>query len=76
MGATSPGGFPGAAKRATIASMSWHHIPKDDAWKQANLVMLVRLGKRAWLHRDDCRQSIMIELARRHRLDMLSGGRP
>jgi hypothetical protein len=25
------------AKRATIAGMSWHHIPKDDAWKQAHL---------------------------------------
>jgi hypothetical protein len=23
--------------------------------------MLVRLGKRAWLHCDDCRHSIMIE---------------
>jgi len=21
--------------------MSWHHIPKDDAWKQAHLEMLV-----------------------------------
>ena len=21
--------------------MSWHHIPKDDAWKQAHLAMLV-----------------------------------
>ena len=32
--------------------------------------MLVRLGKRAWLHCDDCRHSIMIEpreLAQRHR---------
>ena len=27
--ATSPRGFSGAAKRATIACMSWHHIPKD-----------------------------------------------
>ena len=35
--------------------------------------MLVKLGKRAWLHCDDCRHSIMIEpheLAQRHRLDM------
>jgi len=22
--------------------MSWHHIPKDDAWKEAHLAMLVR----------------------------------
>jgi hypothetical protein len=35
---------PGAAKRVTIARMSWHHIPKDDAWNQAHLAMLVRLG--------------------------------
>ena len=53
--------------------MSWHHIPEDDAWKQAHPAMLVRLGKRAWLHCDDCRHSIMIEpheLAQRHGLDM------
>jgi hypothetical protein len=53
--------------------MSWHHIPKDDAWKQPHLAMLVRLGKRAWLHCDDCRHSVMIEaheLAQRHQLDM------
>ena len=71
--ATIPRGFPGAAKRATIVGMSWHHIPKDDAWKQAHLTMLVKLGKRAWLHCDDCRHSIMVEpaeLAQRHRLDM------
>jgi hypothetical protein len=55
--------------------MSWHHIPKDDAWKQAHLAMLVRLGKRAWLHCDDCQHSVMIEpseLAQRHWLDMLT----
>jgi len=35
--------------------------------------MPVRFGKRAWLHCDDCRHSIMIEpheLARQHQLDM------
>jgi hypothetical protein len=56
-----------------MASMSWHHSPKDDAWKQAHLAMLVRVGKRAWLHCDDCRHSIMIEpheLAQRHQLDV------
>jgi hypothetical protein len=55
--------------------MSWHHIPKGDAWKQAHLAMLVRLGKRAWLQCDDCRHSIMFEpaeLARQNRLDMLT----
>jgi len=36
--------------------------------------MLVKLGKRAWLHCDDCRHSVMIEPhehAQRHRFDML-----
>jgi hypothetical protein len=26
----------------TIAGMSWHHIPKDGAWKQAHLAMLAK----------------------------------
>jgi hypothetical protein len=47
-----------AARRATIESL--HHIPKDDAWKQA---YLATLGRRAWLHCDGCRHSI-IALAR------------
>ena len=37
--------------------------------------MLAKLGKRAWLHCDDCRHGIMIEpreLAQRHQLDMLT----
>jgi hypothetical protein len=62
------------AKRATFAGMSWHHVPKDDAWKQAHLAMLATLRERAWLHCDGCRHSIMIEpheLTQRHRLDML-----
>jgi hypothetical protein len=42
------------AKRATIAGMSWHHIPKDDAWKQAHLAMLgearqARLAALRWV---------------------------
>jgi hypothetical protein len=36
----------GVAKRSTIVAMSWHHVPKNDAWKQAHLAMLVRLGKK------------------------------
>jgi hypothetical protein len=73
--ATNPRSVPGPAKRATIARMSWHHIPIDDAWKQAHLAMLVRLGKRAWLHCDGCRHSVMFEpheFAQRHRLAMLT----
>ena len=68
-----PSRLPGAAKRATIAGMSGHHVPKDDAWKLAHLAMLIKPGKRAWLHCDDCRHSIMIEpreLGRQHQLDM------
>jgi hypothetical protein len=62
--ATSARGFPGAAKRATIAGMSWHHIPKDDAWKQAHLAMLVKLpGKRASLHLRCLPQPISISTA-------------
>ena len=37
--------------------------------------MLARLGKRAWLHCDGCRHSVMIEpqeLAQRYRLDTLT----
>jgi hypothetical protein len=45
------------AMHATMAGMSWHHVPKDDAWKQAHLAMLARLRKRAWLHCDGCRHS-------------------
>jgi len=43
-------------RRRALGGMSWHHIPKDDVWKQAHLAMLVRLGKPAWLHCDDCQQ--------------------
>jgi hypothetical protein len=32
--------FPTAANRITMTGMSWHHVPKDDAWKQAHLAML------------------------------------
>jgi hypothetical protein len=41
----------GSAAFATMAGMSWHHVPKDDAWKQAHSTKLVRLGK---THCDDC----------------------
>jgi hypothetical protein len=58
-----------------MTGMSWHHVPKDDVWKRAHLAMSARLRKRAWLHCDGCRHSVMIEpheLAQRHRLDMLT----
>jgi hypothetical protein len=51
-------------------------LPKHDAWKQAHLAMLAKLGKRAWLHCDGCRHSSILiepgELAQQHQLDMLT----
>jgi hypothetical protein len=29
--------------------MDWHRTPTDDAWKQAHLAMVEKLGKRPWL---------------------------
>jgi hypothetical protein len=73
--ATSPRGFPGAANCATISSMDWHPTPKDDAWRQAHLAMLERLGKDAWRRCDECAHTVMVsprEFADRHGLDMLT----
>ena len=55
--------------------MDWHPTPKDDAWKQAHLAMLERLGKDAWLRCDGCAHTVMVkprDFAERHRLDMLT----
>jgi hypothetical protein len=55
--------------------MDWHPTPKDDAWRQARLAMLERLGKDAWLRCDGCAHTVMVrprELADRHGLDMLT----
>jgi len=55
--------------------MDWHPTPKDDAWRQAHLAMLERLGKDAWLRCDECAHTIMVkprDLADRHGLDMLT----
>jgi DNA-directed RNA polymerase subunit RPC12/RpoP len=68
-------GFPHAANRITIAGMDWHPTPKDDAWKQAHLAMLERLGKDTWLRCDECAHTVMVkpqEFAERHRLDMFT----
>jgi DNA-directed RNA polymerase subunit RPC12/RpoP len=73
--ATISRGFTGAAKRATIARMDWHPTPKDDAWRQAHLAMLKRLGKDAWLRCDGCAHTVMVkprDFAEHHRLDMLT----
>ena len=55
--------------------MDWHPTPKDDAWRQAHLAMLERLGKDAWLCCDECAHTAMVkprEFAERHGLDMLT----
>src|SRR4249920_1911707 len=68
-------GFPPAANRITITGMDWHPTPKDDAWRQAHLAMLERLGKDAWLRCDECAHTVMVkpqEFAERHGLDMLT----
>jgi hypothetical protein len=55
--------------------MRWHPIPKDDAWKQAHLVMVKGLGKRLWLRCDICGHTVMAELeafAASHGLVMLT----
>ena len=55
--------------------MDWHPTPKDDAWRQAHLAMLERLGKDAWLRCDACAHTAMVkprDFAQRHRLDMLT----
>src|SRR5215213_2829309 len=65
------------ADGARSAAMDWHPTPKDDAWRQAHLAMLERLGKDAWLRCDACIElrHVMVkprDFAERHRLDMLT----
>jgi hypothetical protein len=55
--------------------MDWHPTPKDDAWRQAHLAMLERLGKDARLRCDGCAHTVRVkprELADRHGLEMLT----
>jgi DNA-directed RNA polymerase subunit RPC12/RpoP len=50
-------------------------MAKDDAWKQAHLAMLERLGIEAWLRCDGCGHSMLVnprEFAAQHKLDMLT----
>jgi DNA-directed RNA polymerase subunit RPC12/RpoP len=64
-----------AANRGTITDMDWHPTPKDDAWRQAHLAMLERLGKDVWLRCDGCAHTVMVkprDFAERHGLDMLT----
>jgi hypothetical protein len=34
--------------------MSWHQIPKDDAWKRVTLAHVASLGQRIWLRCKAC----------------------
>jgi hypothetical protein len=55
--------------------MDWHPTPKDDAWKQAHLAMLVNLNMRLMLRCDACSRSTVEDprlFAARHSLDLLT----
>ena len=41
--------FPAGANHGFLAGMSWHRTPNDDAWNQAHLARVEKLGKRLWL---------------------------
>ncbi len=34
--------------------MTWHSIPKDDAWKQVTPQSVAELGQQLWLRCDAC----------------------
>ena len=44
--------------------MTWHPIPKDDAWKLAYMAMVEGLGKRLWLGCDACQHTVLLTLSR------------
>jgi hypothetical protein len=55
--------------------MEWHKTPRDDAWRQAHLAMVERLGKKVWLNCEWCQHSVYAdvrEFADQHRLDLLT----
>jgi hypothetical protein len=55
--------------------MDWHRIPKDDAWKQAHLQMLVNLNMNLMLRCDHCAHGTVEDprlFAARHNLDVLT----
>jgi hypothetical protein len=55
--------------------MEWHRTPKDDAWKQAHLQMLVNLNMLLMLRCDTCQHATVEDprlFAARHHLDLLT----
>ena len=55
--------------------MEWHKTPRDDAWRQAHLAMVERLGKQVWLKCGWCQRSVYAdvrEFATQHELNMLT----
>jgi DNA-directed RNA polymerase subunit RPC12/RpoP len=53
--------------------MDWHSTPKDDAWKQAHLEMLVKLGMELMLRCDHCQHRTVEDprlFAARYELDI------
>jgi hypothetical protein len=52
--------------------MTWHTLPKDDAWKQVTPQSVAELGQQLWLRCDACGHELYLEpldFARRHGLD-------
>ena len=39
--------------------MSWHTLPKDDAWKQVHLAYLVDIGRRLWFRCNKCGHDVV-----------------
>ena len=51
--------------------MTWHTLPKDDAWKQVTPQSVSELGQQLWLRCDACGHELYLEsidFARRHGL--------
>jgi hypothetical protein len=55
--------------------VDWHHTPKDGAWREAHLAMLVKLGMGLHLRCDACHHSVSEDprlFAARHNLELLT----
>ncbi|MFZ4807817.1 MAG: hypothetical protein ACOYLQ_11205 [Hyphomicrobiaceae bacterium] len=55
--------------------MSWHTIPKDDAWKQVTLASLAAAHQRVWLRCNACGHELIADpadFAARHDLPLIT----
>lgn len=53
----------------------WHHVPRDDAWRQVHLAHVESLGSRLWLRCNECGHSLTPEprhFAEAHDLEMMT----